>query len=72
MTAKCPSVGRIGASVEIHMPASARRQRRQPGALGGATARFLLIFEDPQSVTDAAVDAGATLTSTISEEHDGC
>jgi PhnB protein len=37
--------------------------------IGGGTARFLLVVEDPQSVTDGAVEAGGKLASSVSEEH---
>jgi len=37
--------------------------------LGGGTARFLLVVEDPSAVAAAAVAAGARLTSPVAEEH---
>jgi PhnB protein len=37
--------------------------RFDPASLGEGTARFLLVVEDPQSVTDSAVDAGGKPTS---------
>lgn len=40
-----------------------------PPAIGGATARMLLVVEDPRSVVDDAVAGGATLTSPLGEEH---
>lgn len=36
---------------------------------GGATARLLLVVDDPQSVVDAAVQAGGRLESPVSQEH---
>jgi PhnB protein len=38
-------------------------------SIGGGTARFLLVVEDPQSVTDGAVEAGGKLASAVTEEH---
>jgi PhnB protein len=37
--------------------------------LGGGTARFLLVVEDPEAVAGAAVAAGARHTSPVAEEH---
>jgi PhnB protein len=41
----------------------------QPRIHRGATARFLLVAEDPQAVMDAAVHAGGNCTSPVAEEH---
>jgi PhnB protein len=43
--------------------------RLSPEAIGGATARFLLVVEDPRRVAHAAVTAGATEASAVAEEH---
>lgn len=43
--------------------------RHDPSALAGATARFLLVVEDPHEVARSAVDAGAREVSSVSEEH---
>ena len=40
-----------------------------PESLGGATARMLLIVEDPESVVERAVAAGATQIYPVGEEH---
>jgi PhnB protein len=40
-----------------------------PEALGGATARMLLIVDDPRAVLDRAVAAGATQISPVQQEH---
>jgi PhnB protein len=40
-----------------------------PESLGGATARMLLIVEDPAAVIDRAVAAGATLVYPAAREH---
>ena len=40
-----------------------------PESLGGATARMLLIVDDPDSVLERAVAAGATEISPVGEEH---
>ena len=41
-----------------------------PESLGGATARMLLIVEDPDAVVARALSAGATQVSPVTEEHD--
>jgi PhnB protein len=43
--------------------------RLDAAAVGGATARFLLVVDDPRSVAEAAVTAGGTLSSPVDEEH---
>lgn len=43
--------------------------RLSPTAIGGATARFLLVVDDPDAVQRTAVDAGATETSPVGDEH---
>lgn len=43
--------------------------RLDPAALAGATARFLLVVEDPHQVARSAVDAGARGVSAVAEEH---
>jgi PhnB protein len=40
-----------------------------PESVGGATARMLLIVEDPQSVLERAVAAGAKVIHPVVEEH---
>ena len=40
-----------------------------PESLGGATVRMLLIVEDPDSVVERAVAAGATEIYPVAEEH---
>ena len=49
--------------------ASEQSGRFNPASIAGATARFLLVVDDPSSVADAAVAAGAELTSEVAEEH---
>jgi PhnB protein len=44
-------------------------RRFSPEAIGGATARMLLVVGDPDSLVAAAVAAGATETSPVGEEH---
>jgi PhnB protein len=44
-------------------------KRFSPSAIGGATARMLLVVEDPETVLDTAVQAGATRTSPVADEH---
>jgi PhnB protein len=44
--------------------------RLSPDATGrGATARFLLVVEDPEAVVARAAAAGATVTSPVGDEH---
>jgi PhnB protein len=40
-----------------------------PESLGGSTVRLLLIVEDPRSVVERAVAAGARAVSPVHEEH---
>jgi len=43
--------------------------RFSPEAIGGGTARILLVVDDPERVVNAAVEAGATETSPVGDEH---
>jgi PhnB protein len=43
--------------------------RFNPASIAGATARFLLVVDDPRSVADTAVAAGGKLMSQPTEEH---
>lgn len=49
--------------------ASEQMGRFDPGSIGGTTARFLLVADDPASVMEAAVTAGGECTSPVTEEH---
>ena len=49
--------------------AGPERGRLSPRAIGGATARFLLVVDDPDAVQRAAVGAGATETSPVGDEN---
>jgi PhnB protein len=49
--------------------ASEQMGRFDPGSIGGTTARFLLVADDPESVMEAAVTAGGECTSAVTEEH---
>jgi PhnB protein len=49
--------------------ASATLRRLSPRAIDGATSRTLLVVEDPDSVMQQAVAAGATASSPVSTEH---
>jgi PhnB protein len=44
-------------------------RRLDAANLGGGTARFLLVVEDPSAIAAAAVAAGARQTSPVAEEH---
>jgi PhnB protein len=43
--------------------------RFSPKAIGGGTARMLLVVEDPDAVAAQAVAAGAAELSPVGEEH---
>jgi PhnB protein len=43
--------------------------RLNPTTLGGRTSRTLLVIDDPDAVLKRAVDAGATQTSPVRNEH---
>jgi PhnB protein len=43
--------------------------RFNPASIDGATGRFLLVVDDPPSLTNAAVNAGGELASRVSEQH---
>ena len=48
---------------------SATMKRLSPRAIDGATSRTLLVVDDPETVVDQAVAAGATETSPVADEH---
>jgi PhnB protein len=48
---------------------SATMRRLSPRTVDGATSRTLLVVEDPDSVVERAVDAGATASSPVANEH---
>jgi PhnB protein len=50
-------------------PTSAQMRRFSPAAIDGATSRTLLVIEDPERIVRQAVDAGATESSPVSNEH---
>jgi PhnB protein len=50
-------------------PSSARMKRFSPGVIDGATSRTLLVVDDPETVVERAVAAGASVTSPVSDEH---
>lgn len=49
--------------------AAASMKRLSPLAVGGATARMLLVVDDPEPIVRQAVAAGATETSPVGDEH---
>jgi PhnB protein len=49
--------------------ASDQLHRFSPEAIGGTTARMLLVVEDPESLMQSALNAGATETSPVRDEH---
>jgi PhnB protein len=50
-------------------PPSATMKRLSPRSIDGATSRMLLVVEDPETVVQRAVAAGAVKSSPVSEEH---
>jgi PhnB protein len=50
-------------------PPSSPLKRLDPRLIGGVTSRTLLVVDDPDSVTARAVQAGATETSPVGDEH---
>ena len=50
-------------------PPSATRKRLSPRSIDGATSRMLLVIEDPETIVQRAVAAGAVESSPVSEEH---
>ncbi len=49
--------------------AGSSTQRLSPRAIGGATGRTLLVVDDPDSLFQQAVGAGATVVAPVAEEH---
>lgn len=43
--------------------------RLSPQVIGGATSRTLLVVDDPDSVLEQAVDAGAREVAAVNDEH---
>jgi PhnB protein len=50
-------------------PASSTMKRLSPRAIDGATSRTLLVVDDPDTVAQRAVRAGAKETSPVEDEH---
>jgi PhnB protein len=48
---------------------SATMKRLSPRAIGGGTSRTLLVVDEPESVVEQAVAAGATQTAPVADEH---
>jgi PhnB protein len=48
---------------------SATMKRLSPHAIGGGTSRTLLVVDEPESVVEQAVAAGATQTAPVADEH---
>lgn len=49
--------------------AGSSTQRLSPRAIGGATSRTLLVVDDPDSLFQRAVGAGAAVVAPVVEEH---
>jgi PhnB protein len=50
-------------------PASSAMKRLSPRAIDGATSRTLLVVDDPDTVAEQAVRAGAKEVSPVGDEH---
>jgi PhnB protein len=50
-------------------PVSPSMRRLSPHSIAGATSRTLLVVDDPDLTVERAVDAGATATSPVADEH---
>lgn len=50
-------------------PSSSTMKRLSPRAIDGTTSRTLLVVDDPDTVAEQAVRAGATATSPVGDEH---
>jgi PhnB protein len=50
-------------------PTSAAMKRLSPREIDGATSRTLLVVDDPQTIVERAVAAGASEASPVSNEH---
>jgi PhnB protein len=48
---------------------STTMKRLSPRVIDGATGRTLLVVDDPETVVERAVAAGASVTSPVSDEH---
>jgi PhnB protein len=59
----------VGDAVFWVTAASSSMGRFSPKAIGGGTSRTLLVVEDPDAVARRAIDAGATETSPVGDEH---
>lgn len=60
---------RVGGARFWVSTASARLGRFSPKDIAGATGRLLLVVDDPESVIETAISAGATETSPVADEH---
>lgn len=59
----------IGGAAFWVASASPDRKRFSPQAIGGATSRTLLVVDDPDTVFEQAVAAGATPIAQVTDEH---
>lgn len=50
-------------------PSSEAMKRLSPRAIDGATGRTLLVVDDPETIVEQAVAAGASVASPVSDEH---
>ncbi len=59
----------VGDAVFWVASADADRKRFSPHAIDGTTSRTLLVVDDPDAVVEQAVQAGATATAAVADEH---
>jgi PhnB protein len=59
----------VGDAVFWVASSSPEMKRLSPRAIDGATSRTLLVVDDPEAVFARAVEAGATESSPVNDEH---
>ena len=59
----------VGDSAFWIAASSAAMKRLSPRAIDGATSRTLLVVDDPEAVVRRAIEAGATESSPVANEH---
>lgn len=59
----------VGDSAFWVAPASSAMKRLSPHAIDGATSRTLLVVDDPDTVAQRAIQAGAKEASPVGDEH---
>ena len=62
-------VAQLGVGDALFWVSNAAGARLDPLVIGGRTSRTLLVTDRPEELVSAAIDAGAALTSDVSDEH---